>query len=180
MTLKSRLFSLIAVTLAMVAFSTLGMAQDTTTATPNSGNKFVRPNRGMGRGMGPGRQGMMRRGGGIGMMLRGLDLTDDQKTQIQGILASNKPAQDNSQEMRTLRMAQRNGILTAAQQERLTAIRTAAKAKGQSVHDQILAVLTPEQKTKLDARKQAMQQRMQQWKQNKPAATGTTPPAKNN
>lgn len=190
MSLKSKLFTVFTIAGATIAFSTISMAQDRAT-TPTTGEKVERHNKEMGRGMGPGRmggreggQGMMKRhGGGMRMMLRDLDLTDAQKLQIQSIMAAKKPDQANREEMRTLRMAKRMGVLTAVQQERMTAIRTANQAKGQLVHEQILAVLTPEQKAKIEARKQQMQQRMQerkQMRQQKFPATGTTPPTKDN
>ena len=46
-----------------------------------------------------------------------------------------------------------------------TAIRTAAQEKGRAVHEQILGVLTPEQKAQIEQRKQQMKDRMQQHKQ---------------
>ncbi len=193
MSLKSRFFTVLTVAGATVLFSTIGFAQDNTKPATAPADKFERPNKGergmgrgqfgrgqmgrgqMGQGMRHGGRGMMHRGRGMRMMLHGLDLTDAQKTQIQSIMAANKPAQENREEMRSLRMAKRNGVLTAAQQERLTAIRTAGKAKGQAVREQILGVLTPEQKAKIEQRKQEMQTRMQQRKamhdQKAPATT---------
>lgn len=174
MSSKNKFFSILTIAIGIVVFSTFTMAQDNkaTTTTPD---KVEKPNKGEGRGMGPrkfGRPGMAGRQGQRGgpgrmirMMLHGLDLTDAQKMQIQSILAANKPSQESMQEVRTLMMAKRQGVLTTAQQERLAAIRTQAQGKGRSVHEQILGVLTPEQKAKIDQRKQQMQDRMQQRKQ---------------
>lgn len=180
MSLKSRFFTVLTVAGATVLFSTIGFAQDTTTPTPNATDKVAK--HGMGRGQfGPGQMGrrggpgMMRRGGGIGMMLHGLNLTDDQKTQIQSILAANKPAQGNREEIRTLMMARQAGLLTTAQQARLTAIRTAGQEKARGIHEQILGVLTAEQKATIEQRKQQMLTRMQE---RKALRQQTTPPTK--
>ncbi len=185
MSLKNKFFTITAAAAATFAFSAIGMAQEKTTATTPAEKKIEKVNKGEGRGMGPRKFGGQRFGGrhggpgmrrpGMGMMLHGLNLTDAQKTQIQAIMAANKPGQANREEMKTLMMAKRAGVLTTAQQERLTAIKTAAQAKRQSVHEQMLAVLTAEQKTQIEQRKQQMQQRMQGRKrmpgQNAPEAT---------
>ena len=80
---------------------------------------------------------------------------------------------------RTLMMARRTGILTTAQQERQAAIRAAGQVKGRAVREQILGVLTPEQKAKIEQRKQQMQER-KQMRQPKTPPTGTTTEKKPN
>jgi protein CpxP len=185
MSLKYRLITVLSVAGATALLATASFAQDSNSTT-NPADKASAPQktergfgkRGFGEGKFGGRHGEMgmHRGRGMGMMLRGLDLTDAQKTQIQSIMAANKPTQEARDEMRTLMMAKRTGTLTTDQQSRLTAIRTGAEQKRTAVHEQILSVLTPEQKAKLDQRKQEMQQRMQerkQWRQQK--QTGTAP-----
>lgn len=175
MSLKSKFFTMFTIAGATIAFSVVGIAQDKP-ATTAPADKIERSQKREGRAMGQRRGGHgefgaqrrgpgMKRGGMMLMMLRGLELTDAQKTQIQSIMAANKPGQESREEMRTLMMAKRTGTLTTAQQERLTAIKTAAETKRQSVHQQIIGVLTPEQKAKIDQRKQQMNERMQQRKQ---------------
>ena len=112
---------------------------------------------------------------------KALELTDAQKTQIQSIMAANKPSAEAREEMRTLMMAHRTGTLTTAQQERFEAIRTQRQEKGRAVHEQIMGVLTAEQKAKIETRKQEMRQRMEERKANrglrqtKPVETVKTP-----
>jgi Spy/CpxP family protein refolding chaperone len=77
--------------------------------------------------------------------------------------------------MKALREARQNGTeLTADQKAQLKAAREAQRAKMQSVHEQIMNVLTPEQKQQLDAKHQEMQKR---WKDRRPNAPGTDKPA---
>lgn len=187
MSFRTKLFKFATIAGATAVFATMGLAQDgksTTNPTDKAGNP-QKTERGFGkRGFGErkfgGRHfGPGMKGRGMGMMLHGLDLTDAQKTQIQSIMAANKPTQEARDEMRTLMMAKRTGTLTTDQQSRLTALRTGAEQKRIAVHEQILSVLTPEQKAKLDQRKQEMQQRMEQrkqWRQQK--QTGTAPTEK--
>src|SRR4051812_29476067 len=104
------------------------------------------------------------RGGGMMRMFHDLDLTDAQKTQIHSIMEANKPDQATMEEFRTLRKAKEDGTLTAEQQDRLTALRGQQKEKMQSIHSQIMAVLTPDQIAKLEKEKQ---ERKQNWEDHK-------------
>lgn len=183
MSLKNKFFSIITIAVGIVAFTTIGFAQDkpATTTTPD---KVEKPNKGEGHGMGPrkfGRQGMAgwqgQRGGSGGMfrMLRVANLTDAQKGQIRTILQSNRPDKATFDELRTIREARLVGTaITPEQKERIKAIREQARTKGESVHQQILGVLTAEQKAQIETRKQQMKQRFEQHKQmrqQKPATT---------
>lgn len=185
MSLKNRFITVLSVAGATALLATASFAQDSNSTT-NPTDKAGAPQktergfgkRGFGEGKFGGRHGEMgmRHGRGMGMMLHDLGLTDAQKTQIQSIMAANKPTQEARDEMQTLMMAKRTGTLTTDQESRLTALRTGAEQKRIAVHEQILSVLTPEQKAKLDQRKQEMKQRMEQrkqWRQQK--QTGTTP-----
>jgi periplasmic protein CpxP/Spy len=164
-------------------FAGAALAQDTTSPSPDKieksdklqrrGGKFAR--RG-GEGFGGG----MHRGGAFAM-LRGIELTDAQKAQVKTILESNKPDQAALDQMKSLREARRNGTqLTADQKAQLKATRQAQAAKMKSVHEQILNVLTPDQRAQLDQRRQQMEQRRQQRrdlrKQDKPSVDKTTKP----
>ncbi len=207
--LKSKFISVLTVGAGVVVFSVAGFAQDdkaaTTTTTPQKAERQFKGDhqKGAGREFGKrqfgGREGFAgrRQGqggpgdkhrGGMAQMFRGLNLTDAQKTQIQGIMQANKPSAEIRQELRTLMMAKRSGLATAAQEERLTAIKAQAKTKGQGIHEQMLAVLTAEQKAQLETRKtemkQHMQERKQQFEQRKqnrtPNAPATTDKPKDN
>lgn len=151
MSIKHILFSI----LSVAAFSTLALAQG---GQPNQPNQ-PRPDRmGMMRGGG---EGMGRRGPGM-MGMRGhgmvdfsrLNLTDAQKQRIQTILESNqKTAQTNQaqfQEMGKLMMLKRQGLLTTEQGTRLTAMEAQMTTNRDKFRNDILAVLTAEQKTLFD------------------------------
>jgi protein CpxP len=114
-----------------------------------------------------GRRGMrMHRGGRHGMFgLHGVDLTDAQKQQIKSIMDSNKPDQATMEEMKTLGQAKRYGTQTGDQQTRLKALRDQGRAKRESIHQQILSILTPEQREKLEAQKKENRERWEQRKQ---------------
>lgn len=176
-------FNMVAVfILALGVFAGAAFAQDTTT-TPKQDNtqkqdKFERRG-GFGKRGGGGFRGGMR-GGHEGMlrMFRDLNLTDDQKAQIKTILDSNKPDQAQMDQMKAIREARKNGTqLTDDQKAQLKANREAQRTKMESVHQQILAVLTPEQKAQLDAKHQEMQQRRQNRQLRRQGAPGTDKPA---
>ncbi len=188
MSFNSKVITLLATAGAFALFSVAVSAQDKP-ATPQSdkAEKVQKGDKEFGRGrfgkqgMGPGRMGMRMgmRGGGMMGMFRGLDLTDAQKTQIQSILAANrpKPTDANREEMRTLMLARRTGTLTTAQEDRLKAIRSGAQEKAKAVHEQLLGVLTAEQKATLEQRRKNMMDRMQQRRQR---TEQKTPPSKTN
>ena len=145
--------------IAVSAFAFAASAQDTKVAPKGDGQRAPREMRHEGmRG-----ERFDRGPGGFG--LRGINLTDAQKEQIRQIHEANKPSQALKDEMRTLREAKHNGALTADQQARLQTLRAEAKQKAESVHSQVLAVLTAEQKAQLATRGQEMRQRTEQRRQ---------------
>ena len=168
MSFRNKFFSILTVAGGIVVFSAFAMAQDTTTTTA-SPNKAERPDKGRGFGQGKGGHGGFegRRGPGGDVMgvLRGLNLTDAQKTQIHQILESNKPDQSSMETARTLAKARRDGTITAEQQNQLKALRQEQQAKAKSVHEQILGVLTADQKAQIEQRKQQMEKRFEDRKQ---------------
>lgn len=90
-------------------------------------------------------------------MMRGLhklDLNDAQKQQIQTIMQNDRTANESlRQEMMTLREGARSNTLTADQKTRFQTLREQMKQNQDQVHAQILAILTPEQREKLDQMK---------------------------
>ena len=163
MSLKNKFFSILTVALGVVVFSTFTMAQDTTTAAPDAAKAEKRA-RGE-RGFGKHNSDRMGHHGGMMGGLHGLNLTDPQKEQVKSIMQANRPGADVMEEVRTLRTAKRDGTITADQQARLTALKTQAKEKGRSIHAQIQAILTPEQKAQMEQKKQEMKQRFEQRRQ---------------
>ena len=171
MSLKAKLFSIITLAAGIVVFSTGAFAQDdkTTTTTTTTPDKVERRHKGDGK---MGDKGMM----------RALNLTDAQKEQIRSIRMANKPDKATMEEFRTLAKAKHDGTITADQQTRLSALKTQAREKAKSVHEQVLGVLTAEQKAQIETRKTEMRQRMEerkQMRQQKPAATTTEKPKDN-
>ena len=175
MSLKNKLFSILTIAVATVAFSVFTFAQDdkTTTTTPNAVEK---PGREFGKREGGEHRGFGERRGGPGEMgmLHGINLTDAQKTQIHSILEANKPDQASMEEVHTLAKAKRDGTITADQQARLKTLREQSFEKGKSIHEQIEAVLTPEQKAQIEQRKQEMKQRFENRKEHQKPAPATT------
>jgi Spy/CpxP family protein refolding chaperone len=163
-------FNMVAVfILALGVFAGAALAQDTTTI-PNKDNT-QRQGRADRRGEFGKHDGEGFRGGPRGpeAMLRefrDLNLTDAQKEQIHTILESNKPSQAEMDQMKSLREARQNGTeLTADQKAQLKANREAQATKMHSVHDQIMNVLTPEQKQQLEAKRAEMQKKWQDRQQ---------------
>ena len=167
MSLKSRFLSILTVVFASLAFATFTFAQDSkaTTPAPEKADKQWNGKHGD-HGQGEGRHGH----GGMMRMFEGLNLTDAQKTQIHSIMEANKPSDANRDEMRTLWEAKKNGTLTAEQQARLDTLRQQSGAHMKAVHEQILNVLTPEQKAQFEKNKAERKQRHEQLER-APAAT---------
>jgi Spy/CpxP family protein refolding chaperone len=189
MSLKLTLISTLTVAGAIAAFAGALPAQDTNT-TPAPGDKPGQHKRFGGEGRrGPGgREGMGRDRGMFGPMMKGVNLTDAQKAQIKQIREANKPNPADFQAIRPLMEAKRNGTITADQQAQLKAFREARMAKMKSVHEQIEAIFTPEQKAQIaqnkadmKARREEFRQKRQDWRKNHPngkpgdAAPATTP-----
>jgi Spy/CpxP family protein refolding chaperone len=109
----------------------------------NNGVAPTRPNRQM-------RQMKMRRRG-IARGFHQLNLTDQQRQQMRSIMQSQaQSTQTQRQELRQLAQKRRTGALTDAETARAKELRQQLMQSRQGVHTQMLAVLTPEQKTKLD------------------------------
>ena len=181
MSLKNKLFSGVALATAVFAFSAVGFGQEATTTSTDSVEKVKGEHRGHGkRGFGRGdmdgkrhgKRGMGGRGHG---MLRGLDLSEAQKTQLKAIHEANKPSQEVREEMKTLRMAKKAGTITADQQLRIDTLKAQAKEKHQAVKAQIDAILTPEQKAQIETKKAEMKVRRQERRQQRELRKAAAP-----
>ncbi len=166
MSLKNKFFSVLTLAFAVFGFATFVSAQDTTKTDSDTTQKQEKREwrRGKRDGMGEGFRGG-KRGGGMMRGFRELNLTDAQKTQIKTIMDANRPDQATMEEMKTLHDAKRNGTLTADQQERFKTLRQQSREKGELVHQQILAVLTPEQLQQFQQKQQEMKQKWEERKQ---------------
>ena len=175
MLLKNKFFPILTAAAAVIIFSTANFAQDNKTTTPTTPKKAEKPFKGEGRGVGNrkferqalgGRMGM--RGGPMAMM-RGLNLTDPQKDQIRNIIKSNKPDQTTKDKVKAFREARKSGTPpTDEQRVQMKAFREQAQTKAKAVHEQILNVLTADQKAQLQQRHQQMQQKREQFRKNRP------------
>lgn len=185
MSLKSSLFSILTVAVAGLSFSTISFAQDSKAVAPAPDKERAESQfRGQGRGHRKhGEQGQrFGRHGGMMRLFHQLNLSEEQKTQIGTIMDANKPDQATRDEMRTLFEAKRSGTITAEQQARLDTIKQQRKATAKTVHEQILNVLTAEQRIQVEQKKAEIKQRREEFRkqrelrrqQQTPAATTET------
>ena len=187
MALRKKLFTTTTLAFALGAFGVFASAQ--TTETPKAdGTKAEKHERRGGRGGEFGKRGGMRHGGhgmrgGMGM-LRGIELTDAQKEQIKAIHEANKPSGENKALMDSIRETRKaGGTITEDQKAQLKQLREGRKSKMEAVHQQILAILTPEQKAQLEAKEAEGQKRREEFRQKrqemreKRKAEGATKPA---
>ena len=171
MSLKRKLITAATSAFAVVAFSTtFASAQDTNTNQENNTTQKQETREGRG-GRGFGRRGGKGMHGGGKMMLRGLgqlNLSDAQREQIRGISESFKTStQIQREELRSLGMKKRDGIITTDEQARFKEIRTQLKASGEQMRNSVLAVLTVEQRTQLEQMKEEMKRRKMERRQNR-------------
>lgn len=163
MSLKNKLLSATTMAVAVVAFGTFASAQDTAAPSQDGVQKQEKRDGRWDRRGGK-HDGMRRHGGGFG--LRGIELTDAQKEQIRVIREANKPDDATMQELRSIREARKaGGTITDAQKERMKSLHEQNRIKREAVQQQILAILTPEQRTQLEAQKAERQKRMEERKQ---------------
>jgi len=180
MSFKNKFFSVITLSIVVVALSTFVAAQDSTTT--RSSDSVEKQEKGERKGWGRrGEHGKGMRGGRhVGMMrgLRGIDLTDAQKEQLRVIHENNKPNEAAMQEMRAIRQAKRDGgTITPEQKERLKAFRLQSREKAAQIQKQVLAILTPDQRQQLETRKEEMRKKRderRQLRQNNKQTTETT------
>jgi Spy/CpxP family protein refolding chaperone len=96
---------------------------------------------------------MMRRRGmrGAAHAFQQLNLTDQQKQQLRSIIQTQfQTTQAQRQELRQLAQKRRTGTLTAEETTRATELRQQLRQSRQAVRSQMIATLTPEQKTQLE------------------------------
>jgi len=175
MAIRSKVFSSLTLVFAIGAFSVFATAQESTT-TPQDGVKAEKGDRKFGKRGGRGmREHRGGRGAGIGF-LRGIELSEAQKAQIKAIHEANKPNPADFEALKSIREARRNGgTVTEEQKAQMKELRQARKAKMDQVQQQILAVLTPEQKSQLEARKAEMQKRREEFRQKRQERIQTKP-----
>jgi periplasmic protein CpxP/Spy len=175
--MKHRFTSFFAALLAVFAFSAVSFAQETTTPetpkTERGWGKFG----GRGGKMHGGGHGKMG-GGRIVRLMSELNLSETQKQQINTLIEANKNATlAQREEMRQLWSQKRSGAtLTAEQETRARELRTQLFESGKKLQEDLLAVLTPEQKTQLEQKRQEMRQRKMERRQLRQNSTNPTEP----
>lgn len=181
MSSKVRFIAVLSVVLGITVFTTASFAQDdkTKTTTPSTTDQVRKGRPGpfgpgqngpmgprgrmmgpMGKFGGPGAFGRGRMGAGF----RGITLTDAQKEQIKSIREANKPDKAVGEELRAIMQARRDGTITDAQKARVKELHEQAGAKAKSVHEQILNVLTADQRATIEKQHQEMKQRREEMK----------------
>lgn len=158
--------NILATLLAMAFAGSIALAQTGQPRQPAPGADGMKPGMGRGgdgRGMRDGRPDGGRMGGrGMGGMRRGMDfdrlnLNDSQKQRIQALMESNRQSAEANraqfEEMGKLMRLKREGLLTTEQGNRLTSLQAQMTSSREKMHNDILAVLTPEQKTLLEQMK---------------------------
>lgn len=182
--------------LAVIAFGSLAMAQAEKPDQPSSRRQMKRHgamNRGGGHGFEMGRPGGMR--GETGMInFENLNLTDAQKQRIQAIRESARNSREANknqfEEFGKLMRLKREGLLTTEQGTRLNALQvqmqTQIRADMEKQRNDILAVLTPDQKVLLGQRgdkdrqgERRMRGRMPGRPDGQPTGGAGTPPTEN-
>lgn len=175
MSLKQKFVSAVTLVFAIVTLTVFASAQEKSTAPGSDSTQSQdkidrrgpRPGRD-GEGRGPGMHGPR----GPEMMLRALHevgLTDAQKEQIHTILESKRGDLEKlHDQLRELGRAKHEGTLTAEQDTQFNALREEMRTKAEATHQEILGVLTTEQRTKLDQIKQEMDQRRKERRERGP------------
>ena len=174
MSFKRKLIAAATSALAAVAFTTFVSAQDTTPNTENDSmqKQEMRQRRGGKRG-----EKGMRGGRHLTRSLEKLNLSDAQRTQVKTIADNFKTStQTQREELRSLGMKKRDGIITADEETRFKEIKTQMKTSGGQMRDSILAVLTAEQKTQFDHMKEEMKKRREEFRQNRKSRKNQTTP----
>ena len=161
MSLKTRSLSFLSLSLGIACLTGAAIAQDTTPASPAPG-KVENVLRGDRAKRSERASGFRHNKRGPREGLRGLNLTDAQKAQIKSIREANKPDQATLTEMKAIHEARKAGTEpTAEQKARAKAFREQTLSRAKAVHEQILAILTPEQRTQIETQRKEMRDRFQ-------------------
>lgn len=164
MSLKLKLTSTFALAAGVLLFSTGAFAQDTTPADPMTTDKAEKPFKGDRKG-GRGEFGRHKMGRGMHGMFRGIDLTDAQKEQMKQIREANKPDEATMAQLKAIKESRKAGTaLTPEQEQAFKTFREQSRAKAKSIHEQMLGILTVEQKAQLDKNKAERKTRMEEFR----------------
>ena len=128
----------------LIAFATVGLAQQPSTQNPAEGP--ARIGRGERHGRGPGA------GGGFGLrLLRELNLSNDQKQQVRTIVQQSfAGSKATREELRQLVDKRRQGTLTTEEEARARTLHQQMRASMKDTETKIASLLTAEQKAKAE------------------------------
>lgn len=136
------------------------LAQQTQSTAPQGGTQQSQEGRGPWRrheGRGGPMGGHMR--GGM-RMLRELDLTEAQRQQARAIFERFQAStQAQREELSQLRSQRAQGALSADQQARAEQLRKEMHTSMQQMHTELLSILTPEQRARIEQRKREFKER---------------------
>ncbi|MGD9561959.1 MAG: Spy/CpxP family protein refolding chaperone [Pyrinomonadaceae bacterium] len=161
MSLKHRFISIFAAAMVVGSGAVIASAQDTPPPATEAAPKAEKQHRkGFDRHFG-------RHGGkSRGMRgLRGIELTEEQKAQVKQIHEGVRLDPAAMEEMKALHEARRSGTMTEEQKARAATLRDQVRAGRKLAHEQILGILTPEQRQQLETRKAEMQKRREERRQ---------------
>lgn len=176
MSLRSKLMG---TAMAAALVSVLGVnafAQEPQGPRPERGN---RPDRIGRKGRIEGHEKLRGRGMGKMRFRSELNLTDAQKEQLRAAAQRNFEAtKAQREELRQLAEKRRQGAFTTAEEARARALREEIRSSMQGRHNDLLAVLTPEQKAKLEqVRSERRERRQEMRERHKKRRSQQTPPA---
>lgn len=134
-------------------------AQDNTQPAPDRQERMGGKNK-MGKMRGE------KRGGRLGG-LQQLNLTGEQREQIRSIRQNSRGNQESRREMQTLAQARRDGTLNQSQQDRLRELREQRRAENERIQQQIISVLTPEQRRQWEEMRSNGDQQMNERRRNR-------------
>jgi Spy/CpxP family protein refolding chaperone len=163
---------------ALVAVAGTTLVQAQAQGTPAPQERQAGPGGGPGGpgGFGHGRFGRRGPGGPMGEfgLLRGLDLTEDQRAQVRQVMQSHRDEfRAVGERLRAAQRAQQDAVTATPFDEQAVRARAAEVAAAQAdeavlrakVHSDVFAVLTPEQQAKAAELKAQREQRRQQFRQ---------------
>jgi protein CpxP len=156
--------SLITILGIILAIGAVAVAQQTPTQSPDAGAQFKRRSERLAaKGEHRGRRGGMRHRGGIGHLIRELNLTDEQRQQTRAIMQRRLEGTNSQrEELFKLREKRIAGTFTADDEARAKALRQEMRASMEGVHAEMEGILTTEQKTKLEQLKQERKEKIEQ------------------
>jgi periplasmic protein CpxP/Spy len=156
--------SIIISSVAVIAFSSFAFAQD---VKPTDNQDSVKQERGQGKRGGEGKHGRH----GKDKMMRGLhqlNLSDAQKEQMKSLKEQSKlQFQPLREEMKTLSSKKYDGIITNEEQSRLKELKAQMRENGKKMHEEMMSILTPEQKTQFEQMKTEKRGKMKERRGNR-------------